>query len=129
MFRQRAPMSLLLLLLLACLPGCYDWRVSGPTPKAALENSPASTLYITRKGGGITELHKAVTVGDSVVGEGVATRHGGARPRIAIPLSEIETVRTRKLNGAKTAGAVGGLVAITLLIPVAIYALTYEDPS
>ena len=121
--------SISLAFLIACLPGCYQWQEHGPTPKAALQNPPRSAVYITRKGGAITELRKVSIVGDSVVGEAVAGRAGVARPRVAIPLPEVVGVRTRKLNGGKTAGLLGGVVAGALLVPAIIYAMTHEDPS
>jgi hypothetical protein len=127
MSRQFRPISLAFLI--ACLPSCYQWQEQGPTPKAALENRRQSPVYITRKGGSITELRHVVIVGDSVVGEVVARRAGVARPRVAIPLSEVVGVRTRKLNGGKTAGLVGGVVAGALLVPVIIFLATYEDQS
>ena len=34
-------------LLIAYLPSCYSYQELGPTPQAALQNPPESTLYIT----------------------------------------------------------------------------------
>jgi hypothetical protein len=57
-------------LLIAYLPSCYSYQELGPTPQAALQNPPESTLYITRGGGSTVELRETATVGDSVVGLG-----------------------------------------------------------
>lgn len=127
MSHQLRPISLAFLI--ACLPSCYQWQEHGPTPKAALQNPRQSAVYITRKGGTITVLRRAVIVGDSVVGEGLAPRAGVMRPRVAIPLSEVEGVRTRQLNGGKTAGLVGGVLAGALVVPAIIFLATYEDES
>ena len=116
-------------LLIAYLPSCYSYQELGPTPQAALQNPPESTLYITRGGGSTVELRETATVGDSVVGLGVPTRRVLPKPRIAIPLSDVSRVRTRKLEGGKTAGLLGGLVAGAILIVGGAYALTYEDGS
>ena len=126
MSRQLRPMSLALLI--AFLPSCYNWQEHGPTPQAGLENAPPSALFISRTGGSTTELRHVEVIGDSVFGEGVAGRRG-ARPRITIPLSEIERVRTRKLNAGKTAGLMGVLVGAVLLVPGLVYFITHEDPS
>jgi hypothetical protein len=75
------------------------------------------------------ELRAAAIVADSLIGEGIAPRAGASRPRVAIPLSEVERVRTRELNGGKTAALIGGIVAGALLIPATIYILTHEDQS
>jgi hypothetical protein len=116
-------------LLIASLPSCYRYQELGPTPQAALQNPPESTLYVTRAGGSTVELREVAVIGDSVVGLGVPVRQVLARPRIAIPLSDVSRVRTRKLDAGKTAGLVGGMVAGAILLFVGIYALTYEDPS
>jgi hypothetical protein len=123
MSRQLRPMSLALLI--AFLPSCYNWQEYGPTPQAGIQNAPPSTVYISRTGGSTTELRHVEVVGDSVFGEGVAGRRG-VRPRITIPLTEVERVRTRKLNAGKTAGLVGAVVGAALLIPVLAYFITYE---
>jgi hypothetical protein len=116
-------------LLIAYLPSCYSYQELGPTPQAALQNPPESTLYITGVGGSTVELRETAAIGDSVVGLGVPTRQYLSRPRIAIPLSDVSRVRTRKFEGGKTAGLLGGLVAGAILIFGGAYLLTYEDES
>jgi hypothetical protein len=127
MTRQLRPMSIALLI--ALLPSCYRWQEYGTSPQAALRAKPNSTLYISRTGDSVTVLRDPAVVGDSLVGKGVPAHAGGPGPRVAIPLTEVEGVRTRRMNGGQTAGLVGGLVAGALLIPVGILLLTYEDDS
>ena len=76
----------------------------------------------------MTELTSARIIGDSLVGQGIAGRLGGPRPRVAIPLSEIQMVRMRKFSGGKTAALAGGLLAAAAL-PVLIFLATYHDES
>src|SRR3954452_10814915 len=98
-------------LLIVFLPSCYKYQELGPTPQAALQNPPESTLYISRVGGSTVELREVALIGDSVVGLGVPARRVLPEPRIAIPLLDVSRVRTRKFEGGKTAGLVGGLLA------------------
>ena len=127
MSRQLRPMSLALLI--AFLPSCYNWQEHGPTPQAGVENAPPSAVYIIRTDGSTTELRHVEVIGDSVVGEGLARRAGAPRPRITIPLSEIDSVRTRKLNSGRTAGLVGAMAGAALLVPALVYFITHEDQS
>jgi hypothetical protein len=129
MRRQCRPLSLAALWI-ALLPGCYSWHDYGPAPAPALRDQPHAAVYVVRRGrgGSMTELKDAAIHGDSLVGTGMAARPGAPRPRMAIPLSDIETVRTHRFNGGKTAGLIGGLVTAAAL-PVLIALATYHDES
>jgi len=50
-------------LLIAYLPSCYSYHELGPTPQAALQNPPESTLYITRVEGSTVELQETPRLG------------------------------------------------------------------
>jgi hypothetical protein len=121
--------SMFLAVVIAFLPSCYRWQDYGPKPQAALQAQPRSALHVSRVGGTAVELRNAGVIEDSLVGEGIAPRTGAPGPRIVIPFSQVERVRTRRLNGGKTAVLIGGVVAGALLVPAAIYVLTYEDQS
>lgn len=118
----RLPPSRATMLALGCLlplgTGCTSYRVeSNPAPMVVAERQPKSVL-VTLHSNREVELFGPVVVGDSLRGH--ETPESVQRRTVA--LADIQTIRTRRFNPAKSfllvAGVVAGVLVYDLLMSV-----------
>ena len=94
------------------LSGCHGWRSQTNPPSGALPN-PAR---ITRTDASVVVLRDAEVSRDSIVGQ----VDGGAG-RVAIPLSQVQRIDARGMDGGRTALlGVGILVGLFGLVVLAV---------
>jgi hypothetical protein len=101
---------LILLLLVATLPGCQGWKVQTVAPAEYIQKERPDRVQLIRTDETKAELYSPQLVGDSI--RGLPTEKA-IRP-ITIPLEEVNRVAIRKFSLGRTAllalAIVGGAV-------------------
>lgn len=98
------------------LPACTTWARQSAPPAQVIASHPDALIRVTRTDHSVVTVRGATVVGDTLVG----TTNDDARLRVAIPVADIETVDTRTVSGARTAGlGAGVLVAAIAVVGVA----------
>lgn len=87
------------------LAACTTWARQSAPPADVVASHPAALVRVTRTDHSVITIRGAQIVSDSVVG----TTNDDARLRVAIPVADIETVETRAVSGARTAGLGAGI--------------------
>ena len=109
----------LTLLALAYLPACTTWKTQNVAPVVALKEPVPPRLRVQLKDGRTVFLDSARVENDSLVGivrgEDAPGRTAG---RTAFALSDVERTEARGAKTLASAGIVGGVLAVGLLVAV-----------
>lgn len=126
MFRTR-PWHLLVIAGTLALPACTTWAHQSAPPADVVASHPDALIRVTRTDHSVITLRRAKLVGDTLVG----TTDDNARLRVAVPLTDVESVDTRSISGTRTAGlgvgvflgvlAVAGIAATIALLSLNNY--------
>lgn len=96
--------------------GCAGWRTTSVTPMELLANKGVPAVRVTRHDKSKVEIYNPVIRGDSIVGHPTQT----AIARLVMPLSQVNTIATRKTSIGRTLliglGILGGVAAYGLLM-------------
>lgn len=104
---------------------CMSWKTQPVSPDQALAKSPTQ-VRVTRADGSKVVLLRPAIVADSLIGEPPGDPTKRIAQRVAIPLSEVQSVAVQRLSAGKTALLIAG-VGLTALAVVA--AATDEGPT
>jgi hypothetical protein len=126
MQRPRGLIGRAVLLTLIGLPaeGCMSWKTQPVAPDQVVAQRP-DQVRLTVAGGGTVVVVGPTIVGDSLIGAPAGANPKHIAQRLAIPLSDIQSVEVQRLNAGKTALAVAG-VGITAAVVIA--AATWDGP-
>ena len=101
------------------LTACHTWRPVQLAPTPGFQEK--ERVRVVRSNGSRIELASPSIVDDSLVGQ-------GRRPdtRVAIPMTEVRRVETRRLSTMRTVLLVGG-VAVAVYLAVGAYAASHME--
>jgi len=109
-------------LLLAYLPACTSFQATTrPLPELTAPPKPVKTVRVTTTAGTSIEVDAPRVVNDTLFGSAWMAGSGGkqtAEP-VALPLTDIQTVKVKKSDGTSTALLVGGIVLVIVVGTVA----------
>lgn len=123
--RTRRAMILTLALAVA---GCQRWYHVPVQPGEARVLGGGRSVQVTRADGGVYTLIEARVQGDSLVGRYAGRVPAGYSPRVALALADVRRVEARRVDLARTAGAVVGsavVVALAALGALVVVVLTH----
>lgn len=106
--------------------GCMTWSRPVP-PGAALSHVSDRPSQIARTDHSTIVVKNASVQGDTLIG----VTADDSNARVAIPISEIQTVAQRKIDGPRTLALTGGIILSalgTLVIAVVIVATHAKNP-
>ena len=116
--------------MLVLLPSCFRWQEQGPTPREAITRLGPPAARITRTDRSKVVIHQPSIIADSIAGEAEPLKHGAPTTRIAVPLSRVATVATRRFDPLRTVGAgLGGAVFVLAVICFVEDCIPVPDPS
>ena len=126
MQRPRGLMGQVALLAALGLPAgaCVSWKTQAVTPDQVVARSPDQVRLKLRDGSRVT-VAGPVIIGDSLIGAPPSADSRRIAQRLAIPLSEIQSVEVQRLNAGRTALVIAG-VGITAAVVIA--AATWDGP-
>lgn len=109
------------LFILLTVGACHSWSPTQvPAPARPLEGNPQEAR-VTRTDGSVILLRSPFVKGDTLVGF-TDLRAASTADRVAIPVAEIRTVQTRKVN-------ILGTTALLLIVGAAAVAVFYASNS
>lgn len=98
------------------LAACTTWAHQSGPPAQVVASHPGALVRVTRTDHSVITVRGAQIANDSLIG----TTNDSARLAVAIPVDEIESVDTRAVSGARTAGlGVGAFVAVLAAVGIA----------
>jgi hypothetical protein len=98
----------LLTLLGLSAEGCVSWKTQSVAPDQVVAQRP-DQVRLTVVGGGHVVVAGPAIVGDSIVGAPAGANPRQIAQRLAIPLSDIQSVEVLRVSGGKTALLIAGL--------------------
>jgi hypothetical protein len=105
--------------------GCMTWKTQSAAPAQVIAKKMPDRVRITRPDGSTTELVHPLIVGDTLAGTRLGSPGTTANSRIAIPLSDVQSVSIRQVNAGRTALLIGGLGVTAIAV---IGAAASNDP-
>jgi len=109
-------------LLLAYVPACTSFQsTSQPLAELTAPPKPVKTVRVVTTAGTSIEVDAPRVVNDTLFGSAWTAGSGGkqtAEP-VALPLTDIQTVKVKKSDGTSTALLVGGIVLVIVVGAVA----------
>ena len=115
MHRRRTLCSFVLATLVIA-SACTTWSRQSEPPAQVVAAHPGALVRVTRTDHSVVTVRDAHVVGDTLVG----TTNDDARVPVALAVSYIESIDTRAVSGARTAGlGVGALAAIIAVAGIA----------
>lgn len=107
--------------ILLAVGACHTWSPTQvPAPALPLEGNPQEAR-VTRTDGSVILLRSPFVKGDTLVGF-TDLRAANTADRVAIPVAEIKTVQTQKVN-------IFGTTALLLIVGAAAVAVFYASHS
>jgi hypothetical protein len=97
--------------------GCLAWRTESVTPRELLAKPGVEAVRVTRADKSKVEIWDPTLQGDSIVGHPTDR----AIARLVMPLSQVETIATRKKSLGRTL-----LIGLGVIGAVTLYALLQE---
>ena len=123
---RSAPAHLAAIAILAPLAsGCMTWKTQSAAPEQVLAEKTPDRVRVTRPDGSTMELVHPLIVGDTLAGTRLGSSGTTSNSRIAIPLSDVQSVSIRQVNAGRTALLIGGLGVTAIAV---IGAATRADP-
>jgi len=102
-------------LVVLCASGCTGWRTTPVAPRELLATKGVPAVRVTRADKSKVEIWNPIIQGDSIIGHPTQQ----AIARLVFPLSQVQTIATRRTSIGKTLliglGILGGVVAFDLL--------------
>lgn len=119
MARARARRSVATGVLLGSLllAGCAGWHTESVAPRELLKDKRVPAVRVTRADKSKVEIWGPALVGDSIVGHPTEL----AIARVVMPLSEVQSIATRRTSLKKTL-----LISLGVIGAVAVYGLLME---
>ena len=105
-----------LLLMTLYLPGCTKWKVQELAPQEVVATRQPGRMRVTRTDGARVVLEKPALRGDTLVG---TTWHQSKPVDVQIPLSDVQVVAIRGVDGGATVGLIAGTI-LALLVAIGI---------
>lgn len=111
---RRIVHGLMLVLLLPGATACTSWRAQQLVPSPDAGQLPDRAYLVTRRDGSQLLVRDARLHADTLHARLAGAPRGMQGESIAVPMSEVANVETRRFSTTRTAGLVGGaLVLIT----------------
>src|SRR4051812_42597045 len=107
----------LLTLLGLVAEGCTSWNTQSVAPDRVLAQRPDQVRLTLRDGNRVVIVAPAI-VGDSLIGSPAGANPKHIAQRLAIPVSDIQSVEVQRISGGKTALLIAG-VGVTALAVIA----------
>jgi len=106
--------------------GCMTWKTQSAAPEQVLAEKTPDRVRVTRPDGSTMELVHPLIVGDTLAGTRLGSSGTTSNSRIAIPLSDVQSVSIRQVNAGRTALLIGGLGVTAIAV---IAAATTDEPK
>src|SRR5690242_14886428 len=104
------------LVLVVSLSACTTWSRQSNPPAQVVTSHPGALVRVTRTDHSVVTVRGARVVNDSLVG----TTNDAARLPVSIAVSDVESIDTREVSGARTAGlGAGALLGIIAIAGIA----------
>jgi hypothetical protein len=102
---------------MALVVGSGACKSMQPVPLAFITETKPALVYVSGEYGMVQEVANPLVSGDTLFG----TKPGGNQA-LAVPLTEVQRVSTRRVSSARTIGLVAGLVGLGAVIGYAVTA-------
>jgi hypothetical protein len=103
---------------------CMSWKTQSVAPEEVVAKRPDQVRLSLASGSHLVVVGPTI-VGDSLIGAPAGTNPQRIAQRIAIPLSDIQSVEVQRLNAGRTALVIAGL-GVTAAVVIA--AATWDGP-
>lgn len=124
-FRSSPARLLAIALLGALASACTTWQTQSAAPDQVLAGKTPDRIRVTRPDGSTTELVRPLIAGDTLLGSWPGSTLTDSTGRIAIPLSDVQSVAVQRVSAGRTVLLIGGLG----LTAIAIVAAATDEPK
>ena len=123
---MRRSCALTLLVVSLANGACYAWHAEPLAPDSLVRALQPMELRVTHANGSETILEQPTVRADTLVG---VVQGGNNAQEVAIPISDVSQLATRKFSAGRTLGLVVGAAAITGVAIVAIFMINCPNTS